>query len=101
MTDKQVYEALVEHARDQKISLPSIFLSSKGINTTSSVKKDIVGKIVEEEDDLPIIIRNLHSVKSLKHFFEIRTKPLSESAPIHLLQVFLEIPKFQNDIIID
>ena len=48
MTDKQVYEALVEHARDQKISLTSIFchlkvfipnVMKKSIQLTKLVKK--------------------------------------------------------------
>ena len=87
MTDKQVYEALVEHARDQKISLPSIFLSSKSNHSKCNEKIDSIDKIGEEEDDFPIIMRNLHSVKSLKHFFEIRTKPLNKNNPVNSAQV--------------
>ncbi len=86
LNDQQIYEALVEHARKQHINLPSILAkypeSSTNIFCTNSNQQVLKNKLesidtyLEEEDDLPIIIRNLHSVKSLKHFFEIRTKSI-------------------------
>lgn len=106
LNDHQVYEALVEHARKQNIYLPNILAKSKSKNPTSSPtdlaisattavsctngsqqasvcknKLESIDTYLEEEDDLPIIIRNLHSVKSLKHFFEIRTKSMISKSP--------------------
>jgi hypothetical protein len=91
LSDRQLYEALVEYARSQNIKLPSIFSKvSAPSNPTSNLisnvikphaKLESIDKYLEEDDDLPIIIRNLHSVKSLKHFFEIRTKSIHPEQP--------------------
>lgn len=92
MSDEQIYDALVEHARKQKLkqrlmaahqlsmstaASSSLAHPSSTINQPSSAVgvpqlESIDPK--EDEEDLPIIMKNLHSVKSLKHFFEIRAK---------------------------
>jgi hypothetical protein len=72
MTDEQIYEALIEHVRKQRSNYPQRTpqLQSHHLANRESIDK-------EQEEDLPIIMRNLHSVKSLKHFFEIRAKASS------------------------
>lgn len=88
----------MEHAREQNIKLPNIFSkfspSSGGTNAAGNTKHlrqklESIDKYLEEEDDVPIIIRNLHSVKSLKHFFEIRTKSLLTElgSPNHVCEI--------------
>lgn len=94
MTDEQIYDALVEHARKQKLKqrlIAQAFTLPYGhnvthhtnppashVNTTHAsnpTTTNILESIdKEDEEDLPIIMKNLHSVKSLKHFFEIRAK---------------------------
>jgi len=88
LSDRQVYEALLDHARTQNIKLPPVFTKvTSSVSNNISVSKphqnlESIDKFLEEEDDLPIIIRNLHSVKSLKHFFEVRNKSiLAEHQP--------------------
>ena len=78
MTDEQIYEALIEHARVQRSKFnqtTSLFTPSSNVNHNllESIDK-------EQEEDLPIIMRNLHSVKSLKHFFEIRAKSTNNNS---------------------
>lgn len=70
MTDEQIYEALIEHARLQK----------KGINPV--VSGSLCQSIDRDDEDLPIIMRNLHSVKSLKHYFEIKAKSVGENPSV-------------------
>lgn len=82
MSDEQIYDALVEHARKQKLkqrlmvahqlSMSTAAGSSSLAYSAQACGESIDGK--EDDDDLPIIMKNLHSVKSLKHFFEIRAK---------------------------
>ncbi len=69
MTDEQIYNALIEHVKKQQIAnnSNSVMNAVNSSSVTESIDK-------EQEEDLPIIMRNLHSVKSLKHFFEIRAK---------------------------
>jgi hypothetical protein len=77
MTDEQIYEALIEHARTQRYKFGmsqnqnKIQLNQQQIAYNHTLLESIDK---EQEEDLPIIMRNLHSVKSLKHFFEIRAK---------------------------
>jgi len=80
MTDEQIYEALIEHARTQRYKF-GLSQSQNKIQPNQQQQQQItynhsllesIDK--EQEEDLPIIMRNLHSVKSLKHFFEIRAK---------------------------
>lgn len=72
MTDEQIYEALIEHVRKQRSSYPQ---RTSQIQSHHLANRESIDK--EQEEDLPIIMRNLHSVKSLKHFFEIRAKASS------------------------
>lgn len=92
MSDEQIYDALVEHARKQKLKQRlmaahqlsmSTAASSSLAHPTSTINQPSTAVGVpqlesidskEDEEDLPIIMKNLHSVKSLKHFFEIRAK---------------------------
>lgn len=63
MTDEQIYDALVAHARKQR-------------NTNQESPNSSISQIDKEHDeDLPIIMRNLHSVKSLKHFLKYELNP--------------------------
>ena len=71
MTDEQIYEALIEHARMQKKA------------TYPVVNENFCRSIDKEEEDLPIIMRNLHSVKSLKHYFEIKSKTSDMQSTSH------------------
>ena len=71
MSDEQIYEALIEHAKMQKKATYSIITET----TCQSIDK--------EDDDLPIIMRNLHSVKSLKHYFEVKSKTSSDLNSMH------------------
>ena len=82
MTDEQIYEALIEHARkqrsnrlnsmQQKAQHQQLAENQANSNPNATYFPESIDK--EQEEDLPIIMRNLHSVKSLKHFFEIRAK---------------------------
>jgi hypothetical protein len=84
MTDEQIYEALIEHARIQKkVNYPVIT-----DNACQSIDR--------EEEDLPIIMRNLHSVKSLKHYFEIKSKSSSSEQTAHS-PLLKNVPKSQQD----
>jgi len=89
MSDEQIYDALVEHARKQKLkqrlmaahqlsmstaASSSLSHSTPAYNPTNAGLPPESIDPKEDEEDLPIIMKNLHSVKSLKHFFEIRAK---------------------------
>ena len=80
MTDEQIYDALIEHARMQRSKCgpggPTTHTQNKhNFNQPTLGNHTLLESIdKEQEEDLPIIMRNLHSVKSLKHFFEIRAK---------------------------
>jgi hypothetical protein len=80
MSDEQIYDALVEHARKCKFNKNG---SSEQIKAQEQKQINIIKNkdtIDKEEEDLPIIMKNLHSVKSLKHFFEIRAQSLSNNS---------------------
>jgi hypothetical protein len=88
LSDDQIYNKLVKHAREQKTNNNS--LNKRDITVSSlingnhqttpstifSMRQYSTSSIDEnqEDQDLPIIMRNLHSVKSLKHYFELRAK---------------------------
>ena len=85
MTDEQIYEALIEHARTQRSKFGMSLNQNKPLNQQQQIVYNpaLLESIdKEQEEDLPIIMRNLHSVKSLKHFFEIRAKSSSNATNI-------------------
>lgn len=106
MSDEQIYDALVEHARKQKLKQrlmaahqlsmstaassslahPAPAFTPPNTNTGGPQLESIDAK--EDEEDLPIIMKNLHSVKSLKHFFEIRAKSTAAAASLTMSQPF-------------
>ena len=87
MTDEQIYEALIEHARTQRskfgvsLSQNKVQLNQQQQTAYNHTLPESIDK--EQEEDLPIIMRNLHSVKSLKHFFEIRAKSSTNASMIN------------------
>ena len=71
LSDEQIFEILVEHVRN-KSNKPKA--RTKTNTTSTGYVNQLYSIDNEREDDIPIVIRNLHSVKSLKQFFEIRAK---------------------------
>ena len=92
MNDQQIYEALIEHARTQRTqsfaqaSFSTPFQPVDSPRSTGLKRLASIDKYCDQDEDLPIIIRNLHSVKSLKHFFEIRTNNKIDSTANHQIQ---------------
>ena len=93
MNDQQIYEALIEHARTQRTqsfaqaSFSTPFQAVDSPRSTGLKRLASIDKYCDQDEDLPIIIRNLHSVKSLKHFFEIRTNNKIDSTNHQIQQV--------------
>jgi hypothetical protein len=105
MSDEQIYDALVEHARKQKLkqrlmaahqlsmSTAAHYSYSASLKDNSSLQMGAAAESIDardEDEDLPIIMKNLHSVKSLKHFFEIRAKSTA-AATSALTQPFTSV----------
>ncbi|RNA41266.1 hypothetical protein BpHYR1_001691 [Brachionus plicatilis] len=104
MIAKNVYYSIPQQENDLKNIISIIKANSDHLKTMNDdqIYDVIVNHIKKSEsqtengEDLPIIMKNLHSVKSLKNFFEVRAKS-SDSEP-HLNEEVKRIHSIEKSV---